>query len=98
MALQSPELSALYQAEPAPYAATEPPTIVRWAANEFSKLARFLRRPEWPGVVFTRIDSAADPDFKPQDGMMVYCGAGVLGPQEGFYVRESGAWKKIAGT
>jgi hypothetical protein len=98
MALEPNQLAALYAADPPPVESTDPAAIVRWAYNEFVKVQRFLRRPEVPGVVFTRLDSAADPDFRAQDGFMIYAGPGVLGPQEGFYVREGNAWKKVAGT
>jgi hypothetical protein len=94
MALEPSKWAALYVPEPAPYSGT-PEQVVRWAADEFSKIARFLRRPEWPAAVFTQLETATDPDFRPQDGMMIYVGENVLSPQAGFYVREGNAWKKV---
>jgi hypothetical protein len=90
---------ALYHVDPAPRAPGMPAeAVAAWAEREFLKLQAFLRRPEFAGVVFVRFASAAWEEFKPQDGMMIYVGPGVLGPQEGFYVRESGSWRKVAGT
>ena len=72
--------------------------ILRWCSRLFSFLQAFLRRPEFPGVVLTRIDASNIDEFKAEDGMLIYAGPGVLGPQEGLYVHESGVWKKLAGT
>jgi hypothetical protein len=72
--------------------------VLRWCNRLFVFLANFLRRPEFPGVVFSRIDATNLEEFKAEDGMMIYAGPGVLGPQEGFYVHEAGLWKKLAGS
>lgn len=72
--------------------------VLRWCSRLFNFLAGFLRRPEFAGITLTRIDSDQWEEFKPEDGMLVYVGPGVLGPQEGLYLRESGTWKKVAGT
>jgi len=73
--------------------------VLRWSNRLWNYLAQFLRRPEFPSIVLTRIDSTAWDEFgRLEDGMMVYAGPGVLGPQEGLYIRETGVWKKVAGT
>ncbi|MGL4650332.1 MAG: hypothetical protein ACRC1H_13070 [Caldilineaceae bacterium] len=72
--------------------------LLRWCSRLFNFLQDFLRRPEFAGITLTRIDSAAwdeSPAFKPEDGMLVYVGPGVLGPQGGLYIRDGNAWKKI---
>lgn len=72
--------------------------VVSWADRQFQALAIFMRRPEFAGVVFTRVDTTVAEEFKAENGLMLYAGPGVLGPQEGFYVREGNSWKKLAGT
>jgi len=72
--------------------------LLRWCARLFNFLQGFLRRPEFPGIVLTRIDATNIDEFKPEDGMLIYAGPGTLGPQEGLYVHEAGVWKKLAGS
>lgn len=98
MTLARSEEAALWVADQPPMAGSSPEVYARWAQRMFERLADFLRRPEFPAIVLTRLDAVVQPEFKPEDGMLVYAGPGTLGPQEGLYVRESGAWKKIAGT
>lgn len=98
MTLKASEESALFYAENPPQTG-EAPLLANWADAMFRRLAGFLRRPEFPAIVLTRIDTVLQPEFfKAEDGMLIYAGSGVLGPQEGLYVRESGTWKKLAGT
>lgn len=97
MALTPENLGFLYTPDPPPLGGSVE-QLTAWVYSELGKVAQFMRRPEVPGIVFSRIDFAADPDFKAQDGLMLFVGPGVLGPQEGLYIRESGIWKKIAGT
>jgi hypothetical protein len=89
--------NVLYTPDPAPFSG-QVEGVIAWCWREFAKLAGFLRRPQFPGIILMRIESVNYAEFKPQDGMLIYAGPGVLGPQEGLYIRESGAWKKIAGT
>lgn len=103
MTLAASEPSALFFADPPPQIGQQPTAaqlqaLAHWADRTFQQLQGFLRRPEFPGVVLTRVDSTLDPEFKAENGFLIYAGPGVLGPQEGLYVRESGAWKKLAGT
>jgi hypothetical protein len=98
MTTANSSLAALYAPEPCPYSGSSD-QIARWAANEFIKLQAYFRRPEFPVVVWSKLDTGADTDVaRPQDGMMIYAAAGVVGGSEGFYVREGNTWKKIAGT
>jgi hypothetical protein len=98
MTLQNSNLSALYAPEPCPLSG-DTKALARWAQNEFEKLQQYFRRPEVPVVVWSKLDTGADADVaRPQDGMMVYASAGVIGGPEGFYVFEANTWKKIAGT
>jgi hypothetical protein len=93
---QSPD-NVLYNVDPPPISGTLA-NVLAWANREFLKLASFFTRPSFPVIVLVRIDSVLDPNFKAQDGMLAYVGPGVLGPQEGLYIREQSVWKKIAGT
>jgi hypothetical protein len=96
MVLKTQEPDALFHVDPPPHGLVD---FRAWTFETLQRLERFLRTPEFAGVMFARIDTVVDPLlFKAEDGMMIYAGPGVLGPQEGFYVRESGAWKKVAGT
>lgn len=97
MTLLRSEEGALFYAESEPQSGAVA-DVTSWAARMFTRLDAFLRRPEFPGIVLTRLDATTIPEFKAQDGMLIYAGAGTLGPQEGLYIRESGVWKKIAGT
>jgi hypothetical protein len=97
MTLKQSEAAGLFFADPPP-AAGGVAELASWADQMFRKLDAFLRRPEFPGLVLTRIDTTLQPEFKAEDGFLVYAGPGVLGPNEGLYVREGGTWKKLAGT
>ena len=70
--------------------------ILRWCTRLFAFLATFLQGPEFSGVTLVRIDVALPADFKAQDGMLIYAGAGTLGASTGLYLRDGGAWKLIA--
>jgi hypothetical protein len=72
--------------------------VLRWCNRLFVFLQAFLRRPEFPGIVLTRIDTASLEEFKPEDGMLIYVGPGVLGVTEGLYLREAGVWRRLVGT
>lgn len=72
--------------------------LVVWCNRLFNWLSNFLRRPEFPGIVLSRIETVLQPEFKAEDGLLIYAAPGVLGPQEGLYIRELGTWKKLAGT
>ncbi len=72
--------------------------ILRWCNRLFVFLQGFLRRPEFPGLVLTRIDATTIPEFRPEDGMLIYAGPGTLGPSEGLYIREAGVWKRLVGS
>jgi hypothetical protein len=72
--------------------------VLRWCNRLFVFLAAFLRRPEFPGMVLTRIDAASLDEFKAEDGMLIYAGPGVLGVSEGLYLREAGVWKHLIGS
>lgn len=69
--------------------------VLRWCDRLFSFLSGFLRQPEFAGVVLTRVDFALPTDFKARNGMLMYGGPGVFGANEGLYVYEAGAWKKV---
>lgn len=90
--------NTLYTQDPAPLQTSVLASVVAWASREFQKLQSFLRRPQFPGIILMRIDSISYDEFKPQDGMLIYAGPGVLGPQEGLYIRELNTWKKLAGS
>ena len=99
MTLKRAEEAALFVVDHPPQDGAPAEAYGRWAQLMFERLAAFMRRPEFPGVVLTRLDAAIQPEFfKAEDGMLIYAGPGVLGPQEGLYIRESGQWKKLAGT
>lgn len=89
--------ASIFAVEPAPQG-NDVQALASWADVMFRRLEAILRRPEFPGIVLTRLDALLQPEFKAQDGMVIYAGPGTLGPQEGLYVRESGVWKKLAGT
>jgi hypothetical protein len=72
--------------------------ILRWCNRLFTFLTQFLRGPEFAMVRLTRTDAALPADFKAQDGMLMYAGAGVLGASAGLYVRDGGTWKQITLT
>jgi hypothetical protein len=91
------EENALFYAEPPPQYGDADETRA-WAFRQFERMQQWSRRPQAAGFVFSRINSTIDPEFKAEDGLMIYAGAGVLGPQEGVYIREAGTWKKLAGT
>jgi hypothetical protein len=91
------EENALFYAEPPPQTG-DTAEVVAWAFRQFERVQQWSRRPQAAGFVFSRIMSSIDPEFKAEDGLMIYAGAGVLGPQEGVYIREAGTWKKLAGT
>ena len=97
MTLKSSEPGALFFADPPPQTGSVQ-ELSAWADRTFQTLQWFLRRPEFPGIVLSRLDSILDPEFKAEDGMLIYAGPGTLGPQEGLYIRELNTWKKIAGT
>jgi len=88
-------MSALF-AVGAPPQGNDAVGIVRWCARLFEFLQQFLRGPEFPGLTLQRIDVAPAADFKAQDGMLMYAGAGVLGASAGLYLRDGGAWKLIS--
>lgn len=69
--------------------------LARWTHRHLLTLQQFLQRPEFAGVVFSQINTTVQPEFKAEDGLMLHVAAGVLGPQEGLYIRESGTWKKV---
>jgi hypothetical protein len=92
------DLSGVFAVGAPPQSGTLESTLV-WCTRLFRFLGTFLRRPEFPTIVLTRIDSAAWDEYgRLEDGMLMYAGPGVLGPQEGLYIRETGVWKKVAGT
>lgn len=95
MTFKKEGLTALFYADEPPQVAGG---VIDWAYRQFVALQAFLRRPEFPAIVLSRIDALVHEEFKAEDGMLVYAGPGTLGPQEGLYIRESGVWKKIAGT
>jgi hypothetical protein len=97
MTLVATEPGALFFAEPAPQSGNLA-DVTAWADRTFRALAQFLARPQFAGIVLTRVDAVLWPEFKPEAGMLIYAGPGTLGPQEGLYVYESGTWKKLAGT
>lgn len=102
MTLVRSEQAALFFVDPPPQTGKLADTNA-WLYETLTKLQGFLRRPEFSAVVYSKLDSIVAPEFKPESGMMVYAGAGTLGPQEGFYVYEGrpgagGSWKKLAGT
>lgn len=97
MTLKASEPGALFFAEPPPVTGSVA-DLASWADQLFRRLDAFLRRPEFPGLVLSVIQTTLDPEFKAEDGFLIYAGAGVLGPQEGLYIREGGTWKKLAGT
>jgi hypothetical protein len=72
--------------------------ILRWCNRLFAFLTQFLREPEFSVVRLTQNDAVLPADFKAQDGMLMYAGAGMLGASAGLYVRDGGTWKKIALT
>ncbi len=72
--------------------------ILRWCNRLFVFLTKFLRAPEFSVVRLMRNDAALPADFKAQDGMLMYAGAGVLGAGAGLYVRDGGTWKQITLT
>jgi hypothetical protein len=94
MSLKPSEESALFYADPPPQTGNVH-DVVRWADLLFRRLEAFVRRPEFNGVVFSLLEPTAVEEFKAEDGLMVYVGAGVFGPNEGLYLREGGTWKKI---
>lgn len=71
--------------------------VTHWAFLTFGWIVRFLRRPEFPFVIFSRIEGGTldETALKPQDGMLGYFAAGVVGGTEGMYLRENGVWKKL---
>jgi hypothetical protein len=88
------EENALFYAEPPPQ--TDDVQALRaWTFRQFERLQSWSRRPQAAGFVFSMITSNIDPEFKAEDGLMLYAGPGVLGPNEGIYVREGGTWKKV---
>lgn len=97
MTLRASEPSALFALESPPQTGNVA-DVVQWTHRMLSVIEGFLRRPEFAGLVLTRIDTVVQPEFKAEDGFLVYVGPGVLGPNEGLYVRERGTWKKLAGT
>jgi len=70
--------------------------LLRWCGRLFVFLQEFLRGPEFSGLTLQRIDTPPAADFKAEDGMLMYAGAGVLGTSRGLYLRDGGAWKLIA--
>jgi len=102
MTLKRSEEAALWYVDPPPQTG-KLENLAQWAYLLLDRLANFLRRPEFPGIVLVKLDATVQAEFKPEAGLLVYAGAGTLGPQEGLYVYEGtpgagGAWKKIAGT
>jgi hypothetical protein len=88
------EENALFYAEPPPqFGGVD--ELRAWSFRQFERLQQWTRRPQTAGVVFSKITSAVQEEFKAEDGLMIYAGSGVLGPQEGLYVREGAVWKKV---
>jgi len=88
-------MTALFAVGPPPQGA-DVLGIGRWCTRLFEFLQQFVRRPEVAGLTLQRIDAALPADFKAQDGMLMYAGAGVLGAGAGLYLRDGGAWKLIS--
>lgn len=72
--------------------------VTRWCARLFNFLQSFLRRPEFPGLVLSKIEANVWPEFKAEDGMLIYAAAGVLGANAGLYFRDGGTWRKLNTT
>jgi hypothetical protein len=92
--LKKSEESALFYVDPPPQTDSAH-DVGLWAYLMIERLAQFLRRPEFPGVVFAQITTNLAPEFKAEEGLMVNVGPNVLGPQPGLYVYEQGSWKKV---
>lgn len=85
----------LFIPDPPPQGDVPASVVVNWAMQQFDRLAAMLRQPEVMFLVLTEFETANWDEFKAQNGMMVYVNAGVLGPQEGVYLYEENAWKKL---
>lgn len=88
------DMSGLFAANASPQSVT-PEGIVRWVGQAFANLRQFLIGPEFSSVLLLRVDVTLPTDFKPEDGMLIYAGAGVLGSSAGLYLRDGGAWHKV---
>jgi hypothetical protein len=69
--------------------------VKAWAQRQFDSLAAFLGRPEFRGVVLSRVDAEVPDEVKIEDGLMQYFDGGVVGPQPGVYFYEGGSWKQL---
>jgi hypothetical protein len=69
--------------------------LLRWCGRLFNFLDQFLRGPRFAGMTLTRVELVMPADFKAEDGMLMYAGAGTLGPTTGLYLRDGGVWKKV---
>jgi hypothetical protein len=85
----------LFIPSPPPQGDVAASDVVAWASENFERLAMFLRQPEVMILVLTQFEAANWAEFKPENGMLVYVNANVLGPQEGVYIYEESAWKKL---
>jgi hypothetical protein len=85
---------ALWTPEPPP--ASADPIVVAWAHRQFQALSSFLRRPEFPAVIFTRLNNTgAEEVVKLQDGILAYFDAGAVPGAPGLYLREGNTWRKL---
>jgi len=94
VALPTDQAGLLFYVDPMPQGGDQA-ELVAWMDRNLARLAAFLRRPEFPGLVLTQFEASSWEEFKAQNGMMVYVNAGVLGPQEGIYYYEESTWKKL---
>jgi hypothetical protein len=69
--------------------------LLRWCGRLFNFLDAFLRGPRFAGLTLSRVDITLPADFKAEDGMLMYAGAGTLGASTGLYLRDGGTWKLI---
>ena len=85
----------LFIPDPPPLGAPTTAEVVSWVFTQFERLADVLRGPEVMFLILTEYESPNWAEFKPQNGMLVYVNAGVLGPQEGVYIYEENKWRKL---
>lgn len=95
MALTTEQSGGLFTVDPLPVGGSLE-ALAEWTNKHLLLLQQVLNRPEFGGLVLTQATNAADDQVvRIEPGLVVYAAAGIIGANEGYYVREGGVWKKI---
>lgn len=95
MALQTEQAGRVFVVEPLPLSPTVE-QLADWTYRHLILLQNALQRLEIPALVLSQVQDATNEQLgRVQPGLVLYAAAGAIGANEGYYVQEGGAWKKI---